>query len=146
MPRLITVDVIADSSPSGSIDVRFTTTRALLTAVDTAVLMVFSRPGSEFSIRLERGRVTDVHLWDAERALRQALPLQNVSISDGAIHCDIPKEVLPKVASVAQLSAALIVNGALVQSGFPVSWSPPATSALGRPNINDQTREGLIHG
>lgn len=152
MPRLTSADVIADSSPHGTVQVRFATTRALLTAADTAVLLITDRSGAEFGIRLERGRVTDVHLWDVERLLRQGLPTQNVSIADGIISCDIPKEVLPRITHVVNLSAALIVNGALVQSNFPVTLSTaatlstPAGPSSPRPIVKDHVREGQIHG
>jgi hypothetical protein len=146
MPRLITADVIAESSAKGTVQVRFATTRALLTAADTAVLLIIDRSGSEFGIRLERGRVTDVHLWDAGRLLRQGLPTRNVTMSDGLVCCDIPKEVLPRVSSAAGLSAALVVNGALVQSGFPVTLSTPAALDASRPIVENHAREGQIHG
>ncbi len=146
MPRLITADVSADSSPSGTVQVRFATTRALMTAADTAVLLITDASGSEFGIRLERGRVTDVHLWDVDRLLRQGLPTQNVVISDGAIRCDIPKEILPRISGPLDLSAALIVNGALVQSGFPVTVSTPDRPATPRPMVDTHAREGQIHG
>lgn len=152
MPRLITADVTVDSSFTGAVHVRFATTRALMAAADTAVLTISDRSGSEFGIRLERGRVTDVHLWDVERLLRQGLPTQNVVISEGTIRCDIPKEVLPRLAGTLELSAALVVNGALVQSGFPVTIATAHRPTAPRPRVanhalvDNHATEGQIHG
>ena len=156
MPRLISADVSTNVSAGSwvnrGVQVRFATTRALLTAADTAVLLIVDASGSEFGIRLERGRVTDVHIWDVGRRLRQGLPTQNVSITDGVIRCDIPQEVLPRIANAVSLSAALVVNGALVQSGFPVTLSTtatlstPARPSTPRPIVKNHSREGQIHG
>lgn len=101
----------------------FSTTRPLSTAADTAVLLITEAGGSEFGIRLERGRVTDVYLWDVGRLLRQRLPLQDVSIIDTTMRCVIPTAVLPRTSGVGRVTASLIVNGALIESGVPVALS-----------------------
>ncbi|MDH6182124.1 hypothetical protein M2152_002306 [Microbacteriaceae bacterium SG_E_30_P1] len=125
MPRLTAVRVTYDARVA---EVHFSTTRALMTAADTAVLIVSDPSGSEFGIRLERGAVADAHLWDARRLLRQGLPVSAVTIAEGVVSCPIPVEVLPHLGWPVRLSAALIVNGALVQSGFAVEVAPARES------------------
>jgi len=145
MPRLIAVDVTLDFPLATTVEVSFSTSRALLTAVDTAVLLIVDRSGSEFGIRLERGHVTDAYLWDAGRVLRQGLPVRDVSISDGLIRCPIPVQVLPTLTTAAGLTAALIVNGALVQSGFAVTTSTSPRADV-RAGFYDHAKEGQHHG
>lgn len=127
MPRLTAVEFVYGST----LEVHFTTSIPLLVAADTAVLQVVdsNRGGSELGIRIERGHVSDVYLWDAGRKLRQRLPISEVVVSGRRVSCDIPLAIAPEVHGLPKLEAALIVNGAPMQSRFPVTL----VSALGRP-------------
>ena len=155
MPHLVSVDATIDLYVSRSLGVTFSTTRPLAIAADTAVLLVTETGGSEFGIRLERGRVTDVYLWDVGRLLRQRLPTQDVSIIDTTVRCVIPTAVLPQTSGVGRVTASLIVNGALIQSGLPVTLSSgsvtrPTLSApvpTGEPKLTKQlVKEGRNDG
>ena len=119
MPRLTTVDLHYGTH---SVDVRFSATSPLLHACDTAVLQITDpgHKGSEFGIRIERGHVVDAYIWDAARRLRQRLPLDAVTIDGRHVSCSVPRMVLPVVHGYPRLQAALVVNGAPVQSRFPV--------------------------
>jgi hypothetical protein len=52
--------------------------------------------------------------------LRQRLPVEEISIEGRHVTCTVPRLVLPVAAGHARLQAALVVNGAPVQSRFPV--------------------------
>ena len=150
MPHLVSVDATIDMSVSRSLSVTFSTTRPLRTAADTAVLLITETGGSELGIRLERGRVTDVYLWDVGRLLRQRLPAQDVSITDKTVRCVIPTAVLPRAAAATRVTASLIVNGALVQTGVAVGLSSGKASRSGladEPQLNKQlVKEGRNDG
>jgi hypothetical protein len=119
MPRLVSVDV----TYGPTIEVRFTTTRAVFEACDTAVLqLIDTRPGgSELGVRIARGRVVDSYLWDTGRRLRQRLPTTNVVADATGITCSVPLAVLPLSPTMPTLTAMLLVNGAVVDAEFPVT-------------------------
>ena len=119
MPRLTAATLTYGST----IEVRFTTNRDLPLACETAVLQLADagRGGSELGIRFERGGVVDVYLWDAGRRLRQRMPVTNVTVDGVTITCVIPMAVVPADIASPRLEAALVVNGAAVQSRFPVT-------------------------
>jgi hypothetical protein len=117
MPRLTDVRL----SLGLELEVTFGTSKPILEACDTAVLLIHETGGSEFTIRIERGRVEDASLWDAGRTVRQSLPTDSVSVTASGVTCSIPRAILPWTPSVPGLSAALVVNGAPVQSGVAVT-------------------------
>ena len=116
MPRLTSVDLALGST----IDITFTTTRELAEAADTAVLQLTHRNGSEFGIRIERGRVADVYLWDAAQFIRQHLPADHVTIEGDRVQCSIPRVLLPAGALAPVAEASLSLNGTPVQTHYPV--------------------------
>ena len=117
MPRLTSVDLALGST----IDITFTTTRELAEAADTAVLLLTHGNGSEFGIRIERGRVADVYLWDSAQFIRQHLPANHVTIDGARVHCSIPLVLLPAGALTPRAEASLSLNGTPVQTHFPVA-------------------------
>lgn len=121
MPRLIAVELRYD----GPLDLRFTTSRAVFDACDTATLLVtdVGPRHAELTVRIERGRVTEAALWDPDRR-RLRLPAGSVTVDGTTIVCTIPVDLVPTGRPLARISAALIVNGALVQSQFPVTVLP----------------------
>ena len=117
MTHLTSVELWQDTE----LQVRFSTSLDLTEACDTAVLQLVHGGGSELGIRIERGRVTDVYVWDADRLIRQRLAEGRVVMQSGSVLCSIPAPVLPEGNLINQLGATLIVNGAPVQTGFPVT-------------------------
>ncbi|CAN5387774.1 hypothetical protein BH10ACT7_BH10ACT7_00250 [soil metagenome] len=117
MPRLISVDLVYGTS----IDVTFTTSREVCDACDTAVLQLAHANGSELGIRIERGRIADVYLWDAAQFIRQNLPPNHVAIDGLRISCTIPLALLPAGALAPRVEATLSINGTPVQTRFPVA-------------------------
>ena len=123
MSHLTSVDVLYGST----LDVLFSTDVPLLNACETAVLQLATsgHPSSELGIRIERGVIVDFYIWDAGRRLRQRLPAGEVTINGHHISCVIPAALLPVVHGTPRLEAALVVNGAAVQSRFPVRILSP---------------------
>ena len=117
MTHLTSVELWQDTE----VHVRFSTSLDLTDASDTAVLQLVHGGGSELGIRIERGRVTDVYVWDAVQLIRQRLGEGRVLLSSGSVQCSIPTPVLPAGTLWNQLGATLIVNGAPVQTRFPVT-------------------------
>lgn len=128
MPRLISVEL----SYASTIEVRFTTSTPLARSCDTAVLQLTdsAHAGSELGIRIERGRVVDFYVWDAGRRLRQRLPIDQVVIDGREVSCSMPRSVAPVMRGVPRPVAALVVNGAPVQSRFAVQLAPAKVSVL----------------
>lgn len=118
MPRLTSVDL----RYGPTIDVRFTTSMPLARSCDTAVLQLTdaASSGSELGIRIERGRVVDFYVWDNERRLRQRLPLDDVTLDGRHVSFSMPRSIAPVMRGVPLPVAALVVNGAPVQSRFAV--------------------------
>lgn len=127
MPRLISVELLYGST----IDVRFTTSMPLARSCDTAVLQLTdaAHAGSELGIRIERGRVVDFYVWDAGRRLRQRLPLDEVVIDGRDVSFTIPRSLTPVMRGVPRPVAALVVNGAPVQSRFSVTLAAARVAA-----------------
>lgn len=122
MPRLLSVDLRYGSD----VTIRFTTSRAVFDACDTAVLQL-ADPGPrhcELTVRIERGRVAEAALWNPDRLRRESLPLETVTVRGTTVECCVPLALLPIPRTTPLVAAALIVNGALVQSGFAVSVRP----------------------
>jgi hypothetical protein len=122
MPRLLSVDLRYGSD----VTIRFTTSRAVFDACDTAVLQLVD-PGPrhcELTVRIERGGVAEAALWNPDRLRRESLPIENVTVRGTTVECCVPLALLPIPRTTPDVAAALIVNGALVQSGFPVSVRP----------------------
>lgn len=119
MPRLTAVDL----TYGPTIDLRFTTNIPIFSACETAVLLLSdaSPGGSELGIRIERGRVVDFYIWDGGRRLRQRLPELDVVQHGRRVSCEIPSTLLPVVHGMPRLQAALIINGAAIQSGYAVT-------------------------
>ncbi len=134
MPRLTDVTL----SLGLELEVHFGTTKPIPEACDTAVLLINETGGSEFSIRIEGGRVEDAALWDAGRTVRQSLPADSVVISPDGVSCSIPRAILPWTPSVPGLSAALVVNGAPVQSGVPVTLRSAFVDSVDLPADDDR--------
>lgn len=124
MPQLLAVDIV----PGPLTDISFTTSHAVFDACDTAVLelMDAAGSGSEVVVRIERGLVTDVSVWDAELRMRRRLPTEAVTVTGPCVTCSVPAAMLPHPeGGLAAMTAALLVNGSAVQSGFAVSVSAP---------------------
>ncbi len=134
MPRLTDVTL----SLGLELEVTFGTTKPIPEACDTAVLLIHETGGSEFAIRIERGRVEDAALWDAGRTVRQSLPTDSVVISADSVSCSIPRAILPWTPSVPGLSASLVVNGAPVQSGVPVTLRSAFVDSVDLPADDDR--------
>ena len=120
MTLLTSVDIFHDSE----IRVIFTTSLDLSTACDTAVLQVVHGGGSELAVRIERGAVADVSVWDAAQLIRQRLPHDHVVLTATTVSCSIPMGILPAMALdeiESAVTANLLVNGAPVQTGVAVS-------------------------
>lgn len=122
MPHLTSV-VIRPGSP---VSVEFRCSPSLLEICDTAVLQLTHYSGSEFSIRIERGRVVDVYVWNAERRRRQRLPEDFVTLGVDTVSCSIPPALL-RAEFTSGLVARLVVNGLLIHANVPVSFAPLAT-------------------
>ena len=131
MTHLTSVELWQDTE----VHVRFSTSLDLTGASDTAVLQLVHGGGSELGIRIERGRVTDVYVWDAGQLLRQRLAEGRVLLSSGSVQCSIPTPVLPDGNLWNQLSATLIVNGAPVQTRFPVTIRQVRSSETARSTV-----------
>lgn len=116
MPRLTAVELVYGPT----IDVHFTTTLELAGASDTAVLQLIHRTGTELGIRIERGHVADVYLWDPALFIRQHLPEDNVTLDGCRVSCAVPGELLSRSLE-ASVEATLSLNGTPVQTHFPVT-------------------------
>lgn len=116
MPRLNSVEIVFGPT----IDVHFTTTLELAGACDTAVLQLTHSTGTELGIRIERGEVADVYLWDAELLIRQHLPESTVTIDGRRVSCAVPGELLSRSLEPA-VKASLSINGTPVQTDYPVT-------------------------
>lgn len=125
MPRLLSSEI----TYGGDLEVRFTTTFPLLTAADTAVLRVTDCAGSELAVRIERGIVSDVYLWDSSRSIHQRLLVDDVLIDGCDVRCIVPLILAPAVGGMPRITATLQLNGTLVQS-MPASLAPARGRSL----------------
>jgi hypothetical protein len=136
MPRLLAVEI----APGPLTEIRFTLSRTLFEACDTAVLELIDGrgSGSEVVVRVERGLITDVSVWDAELRMRRRLPTAAVTVDGECVTCSVPAAMLPHPeGGLACMTAALIVNGTRVQSGFAVSVAapPPTGESIAAPPV-----------
>ena len=116
MPRLISAEIVYGVDP----EVRVSTTLPILTFADTAVIRLTETSGSELAIRVERGRVMDVCLWDARAAIDQRLLVDDVVIEGCDISFVMPHILIPAVGINPRVTAMLQLNGTPVQT-MPVS-------------------------
>ena len=128
------------------IELRFETTGSVVTQCDTAVIQVIAtgRADLELSIRFERGRLTDFHIWDARARRRHNLCFDNVRVEGSTITCAVPTVAVTGASAVPDLRATFVVNGGLVQPDFPVAIAltdaPHAAAATPRPNARRASR------
>lgn len=127
MPRLLAVDIV----PGALTEIRFTMSRAVFDACDTAVLELIDAggSGSEVVVRIERGLIADVSVWDAELRMRRRLPTEAVTVDGECVTCAVPAAMLPHPeGGLESMTGALLVNGSRVQAGFAVRLcAPPPT-------------------
>lgn len=108
--------------PGDDLEIEATMTSAVFLNCETAYLQVASNRGlrTEFGVRIERGRVIDVYLWDGFLRVRHALSPQTVEVRSTAVVSRLPWRLVSPTYEYPELRASLVVNGGLVLSGVPV--------------------------
>jgi hypothetical protein len=136
----------AQLSYGPEVELRFETTSPVMTQCDTAVIQVIAtgRAELELSIRFERGRLADFHIWDARARRRHRVCLDHVRVEGSTITCAVPAFVVMRVSAIPDLRATFVVNGGLVQPHFPVAIAltavPHAGGPTPRPNVRRPSR------
>ncbi len=136
----------AEFSYGPKVELRFETTGSVITQCDTAVIQVIAtgRAELELSVRFERGRLADFHVWDARARRRHSMCFDNVRVAGSTITCTVPAVAVTGASAVPDLRATFVVNGGLVQPDFPVTIAltavPHAATATPRPNVRRASR------
>ncbi|MDO7882746.1 hypothetical protein [Antiquaquibacter soli] len=82
----------------------------ILRSGDSLVFGLETESGSrELTVRVERGRVVDVAVWDAQRTRRVALPFESAVLGARELVCVVPASLL----APERARARVMLNGAL---------------------------------
>ncbi|MGX5682184.1 hypothetical protein [Schumannella luteola] len=105
-------------------EVRFELHDGLVGGGNSLVLGLETETGSrELTVRVERGRVVDVAVWDARRTRRVALPFESAVLGARDLVCVVPASLL----SPERASARVMLNGALAGVAS-VRWADASPS------------------
>lgn len=113
------LDAVAGSAVAGHWRFRFEFAHDIIGSGDSVVLVIEPDRGSswEVSLRVERGRVADLAVWDSVDVLRVGLPFGAVALDRASVTCEVPQGLV----TPQRATARVLLNGA-VAGAAPVRW------------------------
>jgi hypothetical protein len=98
-------------------EVRFGLRYDIARTGDSVVFTLEGQSGWELTVRIERGRIADVAVWDARRARRVSLPFESVVVGSCEVICVVPTALLVPEHALSRVQ----LNGALAGMST-VAW------------------------